>query len=435
MPQPPFPLKMVINMTEPTVVILGAGHAGGELAVSLRQNGHTGRIILIGAEPYLPYQRPPLSKTFLSGEVAAESLLLRPAHAYESAHIEFTGGSTVQRIDRENKSVHLDDGSVISYDKLALTTGGRPRGLSLPGIGKIEDLSNHYYVRTIDDVNNLRMQFKRAMRMVIVGGGYIGLEVAAVAVKHGLEVTVVEALPRVLARVTAPEISTFYQQIHREAGVSLHLGVEITGVELNATRDRISSVNCFSSETRESFSIPADLVVVGIGLIPNTELAENAGLMVDNGIVVDELAQTSDPHIVAAGDCTNQPNAILGRRIRLESVPNALEQARTAAATLCGKSRPYTAVPWFWSDQYDLKLQMVGMSLGYDALHIRGSVENRSFAAFYLKEGRLLAVDCVNRPAEFMAAKRMVAARVQLAPADLVDESIPIKQLLLKSEA
>jgi 3-phenylpropionate/trans-cinnamate dioxygenase ferredoxin reductase subunit len=237
-----------------------------------------------------------------------------------------------------------------------------------------------------------------------------------------LHVTVLEALPRVLARVTAPEMSTFYERVHREAGVDVRTNVEVTGLDFNVAGDRVTGVHCTGRQL-----IPADCVVVGIGLLPNTELAQAAGLAVDNGIVVDEYTVTSDPDIVAAGDCTNHPSAFCGRRVRLESVPNAMEQARAAAATLAGKPRAYHAVPWFWSDQYDLKLQMTGLSHGYDQLILRGSMEHRSFAAFYLREGKLIACDTVNRPQEFFVAKRMVAACKSFDVSALADESIPLK--------
>lgn len=408
-----------------TVVIVGAGHSAGELATSLRENGWAGRIVLVGEEPYLPYQRPPLSKGYLSGEVPLESLYLKPQATYDKAGVEIICGTRVESIDRKKKSLTLSDGRTLQYAKLALTTGGRARKLAVPGADAAEKMPNFHYLRTIDDVNRIRAQFEHGMRLIIVGGGYIGLEVAAVAIKRGLHVTVLEALPRVLARVTAPEISAFYERVHREAGVEVRTGVEVAGFELDASGDAVATVRC-----ADGSRLAADVVVIGIGLVPNTELAQAAGLVVDNGILVDALARTADPDIVAAGDCTNHPSGILGRRLRLESVPNAVEQARTAAATLCGKERPYNAVPWFWSDQYDLKLKMVGLSQGYNQLVLRGSPASRSFSAFYLKDGYMLAADTVSRPQEFMIAKRLVAERIVVDPARLADESVPFKSLL-----
>jgi 3-phenylpropionate/trans-cinnamate dioxygenase ferredoxin reductase component len=296
--------------------------------------------------------------------------------------------------------------------------------MTITQAAQAERAKNFHYLRTIDDVLAIRSRFEAGKRLVIVGGGYIGLEVASSAISRDVNVTVLEALPRVLARVTAPELSAFYEQVHRNAGVDLRTNVEVTGLDFNAEGDVITGVHCTGGVL-----IPADLVIVGIGQLPNTELAQAAGLDVDNGIVVDEFAVTSDPDIVAAGDCTNHPSVFCGRRIRLESVPNAVEQARVAAATLAGKPRTYDAVPWFWSDQYDLKLQMTGLSHGYDQFVLRGSMNNKSFTAFYLKDGRMIACDAVNRAQEFMIAKRMVAACKSFDPAALADETVPLKNL------
>lgn len=412
-----------MNDSTETIVIVGAGQAAGELALSLRQQGHTGPIVMIGEEKYLPYQRPPLSKAFLAGNVEIEGLYTKAPSAYDKASVEFIGSTRVERIDRERRKVHLSDGREIAYARLALATGGRVRRLALPCGEAAECAPNLHYLRGIDDALRIREQFVPGARLLIVGGGYVGLEAAALARKKGLQATVLEAMPRVLARVTAPEVSSFYERVHREEGVDLRLETAVDDLLFDAD-GRVTGVRCSSGEV-----LPADLVVVGIGLIPNTELAEQAGLVVDNGIVVDEYCRTSDPDIVAAGDCTNHPSQYAGRRLRLESVPNALEQARVAAATLCGKNVPYHSVPWFWSDQYDLKLQMVGLSQGYDQVVLRGDPVQRSFMAFFLKEGKLIAVDSVSRPQEFMLAKRLVAAGGYYDPAVLADEETPLKQL------
>jgi 3-phenylpropionate/trans-cinnamate dioxygenase ferredoxin reductase subunit len=406
------------------VYVVGAGHAGGELAFSLRQQGYTGALTVIGEEAHLPYQRPPLSKAYLKGECEATSLYLRQPAAYEKANIGLLLSRRVERIDRASKTLLLDDGRELRYSRLALATGGRARRMTIDDAARAERASNFHYLRNIDDVNAIRARFTAGKRLVVIGGGYIGLEVAASAVSRDVNVTVLEALPRVLARVTAPQMSEFYEQVHRNAGVDVRTNVEVTGLDFNAAGDAVTAVHCTGGVV-----IPADFVVVGIGLLPNTELAQAAGLEVDNGIVVNEHAVTSDPDIVAAGDCTNHPSVFCGRRIRLESVPNAVEQARVAAAYLAGKPRAYDAVPWFWSDQYDLKLQMTGLSHGYDQFVLRGAMQNKSFAAFYLKEGRLIACDAVNRAQEFMIAKRMVAACKQFDPAALADETVPLKTL------
>ncbi|MDI3258163.1 MAG: FAD-dependent oxidoreductase [Sinobacteraceae bacterium] len=404
-----------------TTIIVGAGQAGAELAFSLRRLGHAGRILLIGDEPHPPYRRPPLSKTYLAGEATLESLFLGPPQVYEKQGIECRFGVGVESIDRVAHRLRLFDGTQLTYDKLAFTTGGRSRRLSLPGADK----SNVHHLRTIADVDRIKRTFVAGRRLVIIGGGYIGLETAAAAVKKGLHVCVVEALPRVLARVTAPEISVFYERAHRARGVDLRTGVGVQALEGEARVEHV----VLTDGTR----LPAELVIVGIGLIPNTELAEAAGLDVDNGIVVDRYGLTSDPDIVAAGDCTNHENVFLDCRVRLESVPNALEQARVAAATLVGKSRAQDAIPWFWSDQYDLKLQMVGLSQGYDTLVIRGDPETESFLAFYLKDGVVISVDAVNRPQEFSLAKRIVATRCAIPAERLRDEKTPLQDLLQSS--
>lgn len=406
-----------------TAIIIGAGHAGGELAIALRNEGWEGRILLLGEEAHLPYHRPPLSKAYLAGSVEKSSLSIRPQMAYDKANVEFIGGVRVSRIDRANQRLELADGSQLAYDKLAIATGGRPRPLSVPNAAVAERCANFHYLRTLDDVEQIRAQLAPGKRLAIVGGGYIGLEVAASAIAQGLQVTVLEALPRVLQRVTAAELSAYYERKHREAGVDIRTGVQVADLEV--TGDAVTAVLC-----ADGSRLAADLVVVGIGLLANTELAAEAGLQVDNGILVDEHAQTSDPHIYAAGDCTNHPNALLGRRLRLESVPNALEQSRVAAANMAGKAKTYASVPWFWSDQYELKLKMVGLSEGFERLVLRGDPATDSFSAFYLKGDKVLAADTVNRPQDFIAAKRLVAEGIAVTDAQLADDSRPLKELL-----
>jgi 3-phenylpropionate/trans-cinnamate dioxygenase ferredoxin reductase subunit len=309
-----------------------------------------------------------------------------------------------------------------AYDKLAIATGGRARELKIPGA----DRPNVLLLRTIADVEKIRALAQAGKRAVIIGGGFIGLEAAATLVKHGVQVTVLEGLPRVLARVTSPEVSAFFERVHREAGVDLRTGVQITSFEYEAHADAAVTHIHLSDHSR----VEADFIIVGIGVVPNTELAEGAGLVVDNGIVVDDCTRTSDPDIVAAGDCTNHPNEFLNRRVRLESVQNAMEQGRAAARTMLGKPETYKMVPWFWSDQFDLKLQMVGISTGYDQIVIRGDLASRAFAAFYLHEGHVIAADTVSKPLDFMLAKKMVAARMRIDPAQLADETVALKSLL-----
>lgn len=404
-------------MSDP-IVIIGAGQAGCDLSTALRQQGYDGNIVLIGDEPVLPYRRPPLSKAYLAGEMETEALYIKPQASYEKLNIDVRTGVRVESIDRQAHTVTLNNGEILNYSKLALATGGRARRLPLPGAEK----GNVHYVRTHEDILRLKEQFSTGKRLVIIGGGYIGLEAASVGIKMGLAVTLVEALPRLLARVTGPELSEYYHRVHTEHGVDIRLGAGVTALEGDQQVDTV----VLEDGTR----LAADLLIVGIGLIPNTELAEAAGLEVENGILVDEYARTSDPDIVAAGDCANAEHGFLKRRIRIESVPNASEQARVAAASLCDKQLAHDSVPWFWSDQYDLKLQMVGINQGYEQVVIRGSMADNSFAAFYLQNGVIIAVDAVNRPKDFMLGKKLVAGRVSADPAVLADESTDLKSLL-----
>lgn len=399
------------------IVIAGAGHAAGQVVATLRQEKFGGDIFLIGDEPYLPYQRPPLSKKFLAGEMPAERLLLKPASFYDDAQIELRLETRITAIDRDSQTVSCEDGNEVAYDKLILALGSRARTLAMEGV----QLKQVHYLRTISDVESIRAELDAGRRMVIVGGGYIGLEVAAVARSLGLEVTVVEMADRVMSRVVSPEISDFFQLEHTSKGVRFRLS---TRVRAFAGNRRLKSVVLDDGE-----EIRADLVVIGAGILPNTELALQAGLEVADGIVVDDRCQTSDPHVYAVGDCTAHPNGIYGRQLRLESVHNALEQAKTAARNICGKKSHYCEVPWFWSDQFDLKLQIAGLSDGYDDIVIRGNPANRAFACLYLREGRLIAVDAVNFPKDFMQSKALIAAGAIIAKERLSDADISLKEL------
>jgi 3-phenylpropionate/trans-cinnamate dioxygenase ferredoxin reductase subunit len=403
------------------VVIAGAGHAAGQAVASLRQNGFTGEIVLVGDEPYLPYQRPPLSKKYLAGELPAERLYIKPASFYEEAEVELHLDTPVTAIDRDAKSLSTATGEEIAYDKLLLALGSRVRQLQVEGL----ELRNVHYLRNITDVDGIREKMESGQRMVVVGAGYIGLEVAAVARQAGLEVTVIEMADRVMSRVVSAEISDFYQIEHTNQGVRFRLS---TGVTALNGKKRVKSVTPSEGE-----DVPADVVVIGVGILPNTELATDAGLDVDNGIVVDDHCRTSDPDIYAVGDCTRHPNAIYGRQLRLESVHNAVEQAKTAAANICGKDISYSQVPWFWSDQYDLKLQIVGLSEGYDDVVIRGNPAERSFSCLYLRDGRLIAVDAINAPRDFVQSKQLIANQVEVAVDKLADHETALKDLLKKA--
>lgn len=402
-----------------TAVIVGASHAGAQLAASLRQEGWEGRIVLVGDEPHLPYHRPPLSKTFLSGEKSIPEILIRHADSYTTHDIEPMLGTRVARIDRDRHELEFEDGKRLSYDKLALCLGGRARKISLPGAA----LAGIFELRSLADVERIRGELGTARRAVVVGGGYIGLETAAMLKKLGLDVTVIEVAPRVLARVTAPEVSAFYERVHGEEGVRILTGTAVASFE--GEGGHVTGVTDAGGTVH-----PADFVVVGVGIEPNVELAAEAGLEVRNGIVVDACARTADPDIFAAGDCTMHPSPLYGW-LRLESVNNAVEQAKSAAAAICGKDKPHGSLPWFWSDQYDLKLQIAGLSQGHDRVVVRGDpTTGRGFSAFYLKGERILAVDCINRPLEFMQSKRLITEAVPVVATELADESCPFKSLV-----
>lgn len=399
------------------MVIVGAGQAAGQAAASLRQAGYEDGIVILGDEAHPPYQRPPLSKQYLSGEHGLEKVYVRPEKFYADKNIDLRTGVTVNKIDAEAKTVSTADGDTVAYEKLLIATGSRPRILNIPG----SDLNGIHYLRSIADVDGIQAAMKTAKSVCIVGGGYIGLEVASVAVVAGLEVNVLEMEDRILQRVTTPEMSEFYHQLHTGRGVKIHVNTACSGFEGDGA---VKRVMCGDS------SIEADLVIVGIGIIPNIELAQDAGLECTNGIVVDDHCQTSNPDIYAAGDCTIHPNPILNRTLRLESVPNAMDQARTSAANMLGGDKVYAAVPWFWSDQYELKLQMVGFSADGDTQVVRGDKSANQFATFYLKDGAVVAVDAVNSPREFMVAKQLYGKQVDAG--DLANLEFELKTLLKK---
>jgi 3-phenylpropionate/trans-cinnamate dioxygenase ferredoxin reductase subunit len=400
-----------------SVAIAGAGHAAGQVVATLRQKKFAGTITLIGEEPWLPYQRPPLSKKFLAGELPAERLHFKPQSFYDDPAIEVRLETRIDSLDCRGKTLRTAGGRQIAYDKLVLATGARPRLLRLPGV----DLDGVHYLRTIADVTGIRSRLGAGVRVVIVGAGYIGLEVAAVASQLGADVTVIETEDRVMKRVVSPQISEFYQREHSSHGVKLMLSTSIGGFSGGR---QVAGV-----ELSDGRRVAAHLVVIGIGVVPNTELASDAGLAVENGIVVDNRCQTSDPDIFAVGDCTYHPNDILGYRVRLESVHNALEQAKTAASNICGERSCYAQVPWFWSDQYDLKLQIAGLSQEYDQTVVRGEPDSRSFSCLYLRDGQLIAVDAVNSAKDFMQSKALIAAHAVIDPEMLMNPGIELKNM------
>jgi 3-phenylpropionate/trans-cinnamate dioxygenase ferredoxin reductase subunit len=405
-------------------LIVGAGEAGLQLAVSLRQKGYTDPVTLIGSEDQPPYQRPPLSKAFLSGDMDEVNLALRTEEFYSKNEIDVLPGTRITDIalDEEGHGglATTSRDHAISITKLALTTGSRPRKQTRPG----KDLGGICYLRGIPDARSLRTRLAKASRVVVIGGGFIGLEAAAVARQRGLAVTVVETFDRLLQRVAAPPISDFYKKAHEKRGIDIILGSGVTS--LHGSDKKVSGV-----ELSDGTVIPADLVIVGIGVEPRTELAEKLGLACDRGIIVDSGARTSNPDIVAAGDCTIQPHPRYpAESIRLESVQNAVDQAKIAASSLLGDLRPTSSVPWFWSDQGDLKLQIAGLSNGYDDFLIRGEPDTEHFTVLYYRDGHFIAADAVNSPHDFMAAKRALTLGSTIDRARATNTDVPLKALI-----
>ena len=394
-------------------VVIGASHAGSLLAVQVRKEGWQGRIVLISAEKHMPYHRPPLSKAVLSGEKEVDAVLLRPALMYSNNDIELRLGEQVTQISRAEKSVHLASGEILAYDKLALCTGASPRHIPMG-----EGLAGVHYLRNADDVVGIQSQMEAGKRAVIVGGGYIGLEVAAVMSKMGLLVSVVEMADRLLQRVASPVISDYFRLLHEHHGVSVLTNASVEGILEEGAE--------LSVLFGDASQIAADIVVIGVGVLPETGLAKAAGLEVADGIVVDAYMGTSDPDIVAAGDCTVFPSARYGRSLRLESVQNALDQARVAAANVCGKPQIYDSLPWFWSDQYDVKLQSAGLRLDHEHEIVRGNpdvIDEKGISVFYQRGEYMIAADCVNNAKEFMACKKLIAERLSVNLEALADLS------------
>ncbi|HYD68912.1 NAD(P)/FAD-dependent oxidoreductase [Azospirillum sp.] len=399
------------------MVVIGAGQAGLQVAESLRAEGYVGPVTLIGEEPHAPYHRPPLSKAMLCGEAGEDQLTIRGPEALERKGIALVTGARVEAVDRVAQRVSLADGRVLAYRGLAFATGSRARPLPVPGA----ELEGVLALRTLIDARRIAAALEGAERVVVIGGGFIGLEVAAAARKRGRAVTVLEAADRLLARVAAPPVSAFVADLHAEHGVALELEAAVTAVE--GAGGRVSGVR-----TADGRLHPADLVVAGIGILPNTELAEACGLACDRGIVVDACARTSDPLVVAAGDCTARRAG--DGLLRLESVQNAVEQGKSAASALLGKERPFTAAPWFWSDQYDVKLQMVGLSAGHDHVVVRGSVAERRFSVFYFRDGALVAIDSVNRAPDHMLGRKLLDKAVAVTPEQAADEEFALATLV-----
>ena len=427
--------------TEEPMVIVGAGQSGLQVAESLRAGGYEGRVVMLGEEPHPPYHRPPLSKAYLAGEAEAAQLTIRGPDALARKRIELRTGVAVAAIDRDARELALSDGSRLRYAGLALTTGARVRRLPLPGA----DCGNVFGLRTLDDVHAIAQRLVDARDVVVIGGGFIGLEFAAVAAKQGKRVTVLEAAERLMARVVAPPVSAFYVDLHRRHGVVVELGCVVSeivagdapgsgreggirhgGPDGDGGPDGRFATGVRTADGREH---PADLVVYGIGVVPNDQLAVAAGLACDHGVIVDDCGRTADPRVVASGDCTARRLAD-GRLLRLESVQNAVEQGKSAAAALLGKERPFVASPWFWSDQYVAKLQMVGLSAGYDEVITRGDPDEGRFSVFYYAAGRLLAIDSINQPQDHMTGRKLLDRGVSPTPAQAADSQFVLPSLL-----
>lgn len=407
-------------------IVIGASHAGVNFAFALRREGWQDDIVLFDSDPELPYHRPPLSKAYLTGDEGIEKNLLKPAASYEKENIQLHLGRKVTDIDRADKKVVLDDGQALGYDTLVLATGARP---IIPPIPGLETAANVFPMRTAEDANAIRSAVKTVNRkkIVVIGGGYIGLETAASLKKLGAEVIVLEREDRVLARVTAPEMSAYFQELHAEKDVAIFNKKNVVSVENTGGHNEIL---CADGSKYE-----ADVIIIGVGIHVNTELAEKAGLTIENGIRVDACARTNDDAIYAIGDCTFHYNPHYGRFVRLESVQNAVDQAKVAAAAICGKDPVYDAVPWFWSDQYDIKLQMVGLSEGYDQVVVRMELDRENcFSVWYFKKDTLLAVDAVNNAKAYVYGTKFIKDGQKLDKVKLSDLSAEFKPLNLLAE-
>ncbi len=405
-------------MARAGTIIVGTGQAGFQTAASLRMEGYQDPITLIGEEPHIPYQRPPLSKGFVLGKQDAESIELRPAAFYKDHQINLLNGETVVAISRPEKLVEIASGGQLSYDSLVLAVGASNRKVAVNGA----ELDGVVYLRSLAEAILIKASLEKAQEIVVVGGGFIGLEIAAVACILGKKVTVAEALPRLMPRVVAPLISEFFHDLHTAHGVKILCGAAVS--EIVGAGGRVQRV-----VLADGSSYPADLVVVGIGILPNVDLAKGSGLPVSNGIAVNEFLQTADENIYAIGDCAEFPSPFTGSRVRLESVQNAADQAQSVAATIAGHRSAYRALPWFWTDQFDIKLQMAGISAGYDHVVTRGNRESQKLSVFYFKANKLLAIDSINRPADHMFGRKILAAGVPVSPQQAADESVDLRTL------
>lgn len=396
------------------LVIVGAGQSAIQCITSLRKEDYPGLITLVGEEEHLPYQRPPLSKGFLEDTVSNERLYFKKLKFFIENKVQLKLGTKAEEIDIENNNIHLSDNTKLSFDKLVFATGSSVRKLDFPG----KDLNSIHYLRGLDDALSIKKDLQTSQNIVVVGAGYIGLEVAAIAAKQNKSVTVIEMADRVMNRTVDPQISDYYLNLHQKNGVTFKFNTSLQ--EIIGTNNPEKVVCSDGSE------VAADMVVIGAGIMPNVELAENAGLSCDNGIVVNEFGKTDHADIYACGDCTNHPNKLLNKKIRLESVHNAMEQSKTVASSIINQSLAYNQIPWFWSDQYDHKLQIVGLSGDHDKVIMRGDMSEAKFMLFYTKDEKLIAVDAVNNSKEFLICKKLVVNKVTIKPDEI---SNPAKNL------
>lgn len=400
------------------LVIVGAGQSAIQCITSLRKEDYPGLITLVGEEEHLPYQRPPLSKGFLEDTVSNERLYFKKLEFFVENKVQLKLGTKAEEIDIENNNIHLSDNTKLSFDKLVFATGSSVRKLDFPG----KDLNSIHYLRGLDDALSIKKDLQTRQNIVVVGAGYIGLEVAAIAAKQNKSVTVIEMADRVMNRTVDPQISDYYLKLHQKNGVTFKFNTSL--------KEIVGASNPEKVICSDGTEVKADMVIIGAGIMPNVELAENAGLSCDNGIVVNEFGKTDHANIYACGDCTNHPNKLLNKKIRLESVHNAMEQSKTVASSIINKSIEYNQIPWFWSDQYDHKLQIVGLSGEHDKVIMRGDMSEAKFMLFYTKDEKLIAVDAVNNSKEFLICKKLVANKVTIKPDEVSNPDTNLNDLI-----
>ena len=400
------------------LLIIGAGQSAIQCISTLKKEGYSGSITLVGEEEHLPYQRPPLSKGFLEDSISKERLYFKKLEFFTENKVQLYLGLSAEKLEIDNQKVYLSDNSVLEFDKLVFATGSRVRLLDFPG----SELKSIFYLRDLDDAEAIKKDLETSENLVIIGAGYIGLEAAAIAAKKNKKVTIIEMADRVMNRTVDPQISEYYLNLHKSYGVKFHFNTSLETI--NEVSDSLEVVCSDGTEVK------ADSVLIGAGVVPNIELAEEAGINCDNGIIVNEFGQTNFKNIYACGDCTNHPNKILNKNLRLESVHNAMEQAKTIAFSVMNNPMEYNQVPWFWSDQYDHKLQIVGLSGDHDMVTMRGNTNDAKFMLFYTKDEELIAVDAINNPKEFLISRKLVANKVKIKPNVISDLNTNLNDLI-----